>query len=172
MHAHHLLIFTLCLWRYTHSPPPTFSHVSVCLQTCFSFCVFFTLRFYIYPPLPLNFFLSEALWFEQRQSSERQVSGLFTTESSSVLTALLILGSLWYFHLRWPHLGCQPHVTLPVGGIVHCEHSPERENVWAWVHVLRNIFTRILCGMWVSASLDVSHSAWAHAGDLPGDTAE
>lgn len=41
---------------------PTHSHVSVCLQShlsiCFFFCVFYTLRFYIYPPLPLISFSS------------------------------------------------------------------------------------------------------------------
>lgn len=97
VHAHHLLIFTLCLCLYTHSPLLP-SLTSLCLQSrfsiCFSFCVFCTLHFYIYPPLPLNFFLFEALWFEQRQSSKRQVSSLFTAESSSGLRALLILSSL------------------------------------------------------------------------------
>lgn len=124
VYAHHLLIFTLCLWLYTHSPLLP-SLISLCLQSrfsiCFSFCVFCTLHFYSYPPLPLNFFLFDALWFEQRQSSKRQVNSLFTAESSSGLRALLILGSLWYFHLRWSHLGCQPHVTLSVGGRVHYE---------------------------------------------------
>lgn len=36
------------------------------------------------------FFLFEALWFEQRQNSERQVSSLFTAESSSLSWFLVL----------------------------------------------------------------------------------
>lgn len=58
---------------------------SVCSALSVSISIHLSLSF---------FFLFEALWFEQRQSSERQVSSLFTAESSSILRALLIFGSL------------------------------------------------------------------------------
>lgn len=109
--------------------PLTHSYLLSCISVSYKaiylsaspFCVFCTLHFYIYTSPSQFFFLFEALWFKQRQSTERQVSSLFTAESSSILIALLIFGSLWYFHLLWPHHGCQSRVTVPVGGRVHCK---------------------------------------------------